>query len=188
MYEREDKIDLKALRKELSVKCKNGIAFLLSASVVWGIMLIIFLLPFKLELKNSLVLWPTAVLFPLAMFFSKVLKAHWKLDGNPLSILGFYLSITQLVYYPIVVWALIKRPEQMIVFLGIITGAHFFPYGWYYNTKIYMLMSVLISVSIFFVGLKTIADFLWIVTFLMIIFLAVLTILLYQDYKKKVKG
>ncbi|MBT1247317.1 MULTISPECIES: hypothetical protein [unclassified Thermosipho (in: thermotogales)] len=178
-------MDLKVWKEELSVKCKNGIAFLLSASVVWGVMLVILLSPFSLETKNSLILWSTALLFPLAMFFSKIFKAQWKIDDNPLSILGFYLNIAQLIYYPIVIWAMIKSPEEMIIFLAMITSAHFFPYGWYYGTKIFMVMSVFMSVSILLVSLKLTLDTLWVVPALMIAFLIVLVILLYKDYKKK---
>ncbi|ABR30973.1 hypothetical protein SU69_05700 [Thermosipho melanesiensis] len=181
-------MDLSMLKKELSVKCKNGVAFLLSASVVWGIMLLIVLSNFEINTKNSLILWSTALLFPLAMVFSKIFKAQWKIDDNPLSILGFYLNIAQLIYYPIVVWALIKRPEEMIIFLGIITSAHLFPYGWYYSTKIYMVMSVFMSVTILFVALRLTLKTLWIIPTLMIVFLILLVILLYKDYKRKEKS
>ncbi|QTA38572.1 hypothetical protein JYK00_03400 [Thermosipho ferrireducens] len=178
-------MNLKELKEELSVKCKNGVAFLSSAVVVWAVMLMILVSKFTLETKNSLILWSTALLFPLAMAFSKLFKAQWKVDSNPLSILGFYLNIAQLVYYPIVVWAMIRRPEEMIIFLGIITSAHLFPYGWYYNTKVYMIMSIFMSVSILLIGLRTDVETLWIIPLFMISFLVILVVLLYKDYMRK---
>ncbi len=72
-------------------------------------------------------LFSTGLMFPLSMGLSNLLKADWKFEGNPLGKLGVFLNIAQLVYFPILFWAIGKSPEEAIIFFSIITAAHFFP-------------------------------------------------------------
>ena len=146
-------MELNVLRNELSVRGKNGVGFLLSATVVWSIITIIFLQSIEIHQKNIYMLYSTGLMFPLSIGMSTLIKADWKLKNNPLGNLGLFLNLAQIIYFPIIIWGMIKSPNSAIMFFAIITGAHFFPYGWFYNAKPYYVMAPIISCVILFLGL-----------------------------------
>ncbi|PWU69255.1 DUF7010 family protein [Gracilibacillus dipsosauri] len=189
-FKKEGEISLQIndLRKRLSISGKNGVSFLLSAVIIWLIITIIFLQPITLELKNIYMLFSTGLMFPLSMGLSNLLKADWKFEGNPLGKLGVFLNIAQLVYFPILFWAIGKSPEEAIIFFSIITAAHFFPYGWFYLSRPYFIMAPIVSFAIILIGWNLNQNELWLIPFSMIIFLLILTILLYIDYRKKLNS
>lgn len=174
------------IRHELSIKGKNGISFLSSAVVIWIIITVIFLLPFELEFKNMLTLFSTGLLFPLSIALSHFMKADWKFDKIPLGTLGLFLNLAQLVYFPILVWALAKNPADMVVFFSIIAGAHFYPYGWFYAAKPYYFMAPFMAIVVMVVGWTLEPKELWLVPAAMVLMLIVLILLLYLDWKRKV--
>ena len=139
-------MELYKTRNELSVRGKNGVGFLLSATVVWSIITIIFLQSIEIHQKNIYMLYSTGLMFPLSVGMSTLIKADWKLKNNPLGNLGLFLNLAQIIYFPILIWGIIKSPNDAIMFFAIITGAHFFPYGWFYNAKAYYVMAPMISV------------------------------------------
>ena len=181
-------LKLNEVRNELSVRGKNGIGFLFSAIVIWSIITIIFLQPIEIYQKNTYMLYSTGLMFPLSVGISTLIKADWKLKNNPLGNLGLYLNLAQLIYFPILFWAMIKSPNDAIIFVAIITGAHFFPYGWFYNAKPFYVMAPVISVSIMFLGLYLNGDNLWLIPISITTFLVFLIFWLYLDYKRKIKG
>ncbi|WP_077214938.1 DUF7010 family protein [Bacillus dakarensis] len=180
-------MELNEVRNELSVRGKNGIGFLLSAVVIWSIITFIFLQSFDVYQKNIYMLFSTGLMFPLSVGISTLIRADWKLKNNPLGNLGLYLNLAQLIYFPILFWGIIKSPNDAIVFFAIITGAHFFPYGWFYNAAAFYVMAPVISVSIMFLGLHLKGNHLWLIPISIIIGLFVLIFWLYLDYKKKSK-
>ena len=178
-------MDLNQIRNELSVRGKNGIGFLLSAIVIWSIITIIFMQPIETHSKNIYMLFSTGLMFPLSVAISTLIKADWKLKNNPLGNLGLYLNLAQLIYFPILFWGMIKSPNDAILFFSIITGAHFFPYGWFYHAKPFYVMAPLISVVIMFLGLYLNGENVWLVPFSMVILLILLILWLFFDYKSK---
>lgn len=180
-------MELNKIRRELSVQGKNGIGFLISATVIWAIIAIIFSQRIEIDQKNVYMLFSTGLMFPLSVGISTFIRADWKLKNNPLGKLGLYLNLAQLIYFPILFWGMIKSPEDAIIFFAIITGAHFFPYGWFYHTKAFYVMASVISVSIMFLGLYLNGNHLWFIPFSMTILLIILIFWLYLDYKGKMK-
>ncbi|SEN69717.1 DUF7010 family protein [Lihuaxuella thermophila] len=63
----QESLYLMKIKNELSVGGKNGIAFLLSASIIWTIITGIFLLPIEIFQKNIFMLFSTGLLFPLSV-------------------------------------------------------------------------------------------------------------------------
>ncbi|MFC4401707.1 DUF7010 family protein [Gracilibacillus xinjiangensis] len=173
------------IRNEISVKAKNGIGFLLAAIVIWSIITIIFLLPIDIQKKNIYMLISTGIMFPLSVGISTMIKADWQLKNNPLGNLGLIFNFAQLIYFPILFFGMITNPEDAIIFFAIITGAHFFPYGWFYNTKVYYIMAPVISVVIMVLGLYLDAEHLWGISLSVVILFFLLIFLLIRDYKKK---
>lgn len=181
----ESSLKVNEIRNELSVRGKNGIGFLLSAVVIWTIITVIFIQPLEMDQKNIFMLFSTGLMFPLSVGISTLINADWKLKKNPLGNLGLFLNLAQIIYFPILFWGIIKSPNDAIMLFAIITGAHFFPYGWFYNAKLYYVMAPVISVIIMILGLNLSADQLWMVPFSMVILLLFLVLGLNLNYKKK---
>ncbi|WP_071394762.1 DUF7010 family protein [Bacillus tuaregi] len=171
----------------LSLRGKNGIGFLLSGLIIWIIITVIFLLSIGNYEKSVFMLFSTGLMFPLSVVLSTVIKADWKSKDIPLGSLGFYLNIAQMIYFPILFWAIGKSPADTVMFFAIITGAHFFPYGWLYHAKPFYFMAPFISVFITALGWYLDGESLWLIPMSMVFLLLVLIIWLYFDYKNKRK-
>ena len=98
-------MDFKMYQKQQSVECKNGIYFILAASVTWALITILWLLDLDAKTKAYLMFYAGGIMFPLAFLFSKIVKAKWNVEGNPLSTLGIYLSTGQVLFFPMIIWA-----------------------------------------------------------------------------------
>lgn len=173
------------LRNELSIKSKNGLPFLIAATIIWVIIFIIFSTQLSIIRKNIFTFYSTGLMFPISIFIAKIINADWKTNDNPLGKLGLYLNLAQIMYFPLLFWAFSKNPEYMIIFFSVITGAHFFPYGWFYNTKAYFIIAPITSITVMLVGWNIINKNLWQIPLVMIFLLIILSGWLYIDYKKK---
>jgi len=134
-------------RLELSVKAKNGINFIIAATLVWAIIAFIWTLPYTAASKGVLTFMAGPLLMPLAWIFSKVMKTAWKVDNNPVEPLGLLLNFAQLFYFPILIFVYVMYPQHMVLVYVVITGAHFFPYAWFYKTTAYAVMAGVIPVG-----------------------------------------
>jgi hypothetical protein len=180
-------LEINETRNELSVRGKNGIGFLLSAVVIWSIITVIFGQSIEMHQKNIYMLYSTGLMFPLSVGISTFIKADWKLKNNPLGNLGLSLNLAQVIYFPILFWGMIKSPNDAVILFAIITGAHFFPYGWFYKAKPYYVMAPMISVVLMCLGLYVNEESLWLVPFSMVILLLFLILWIHLDYKRKSK-
>lgn len=180
-------LSLLEMKDELSIRSKNGLPFLISATIIWTMITIIFIQLFAINEKNIYMLFSTGLMLPLSMMIAKILKADWKSNDNPLGDLGLYLNLAQLMYFPILFWAFVKNPYEMIIFFAVITGAHFFPFGWFYNTKAYYVLAPVISIAVTLIGWTLETASLWIIPLVMVILLLILIVWLYVDYKEKCK-
>ena len=178
---------LDELRIELSVKSKNGIDFTLAASVIWLLITYLWTLKFKAYDRSIFVFITAAPLLPLAFLFSRILKTNWKIPNNPLQPLGLWLNFAQLFYFPFLVFTLIKMPEYFIMVYAIITGAHLFPYGWFYKTKWYSIFSGIIASGALLLGLSLSFEKMYFVALFTSVCLIILTSVLYFDTIKKLK-
>ncbi|WP_425609189.1 DUF7010 family protein [Ureibacillus aquaedulcis] len=95
------------------------------------------------------------------------------------------MNLAQLVYFPLISWVFFSNPNDALIFFALITSAHFFPYGWLYNTKVYYILSPLLVLLVFFVGLILNDAYLWVIPLTMFISLLILNLFLLVDYKKK---
>nr|WP_244990635.1 hypothetical protein [Clostridium algidicarnis] len=109
----------------------------------------------------------TTPLLPLAYMISKIIKAEFSVKDNPLNKLGLLFSYNQFLYILIAMWVYPTVPDKMVMVLAVIFGAHLMPFGWLYKSKAYSVMSVIISFSIFIIGIMFNAV---IVSIIMIIF------------------
>jgi len=149
-----DKNNLDKLRLELSINAKNGIDFIISASIIWLLLAYLWTLSGTSYDKSVFTFIIGSLMIPLALVMSKLLKTNWKVKNNPLQPLGLWLNFAQLFYFPFLVFVLIKQPDYFIMTYAIITGAHFFPYAWFYNEKAYAVFAAVISIGSLLIALN----------------------------------
>lgn len=154
---------LSKLKLEIQLQAKNGIDFILSAGIVWFAIYFIWTLDYTPYNKSILTFMVGAILLPLAFGLSKLLKTNWKVKNNQLQPLGLWLNFAQLIYFPFLIFVLIKYPDYFIMTYAIITGAHLFPYAWFYDELGYAVIAILISVSSLFIALNVEPEKMWLV-------------------------
>jgi hypothetical protein len=173
------------LRNQLSVESKNGIDFIIAATIIWALIAVIWKLGGTSYNKSVLVFIAAGPMLPLAFMFSKILKTNWKVKDNPLQPLGLWLNFAQLFYFPFLIFILIKSPDYFIMAYSIITGAHFFPYSWFYKTKWYAIFAGIISLGSLLVGLNFEHENFFYIGVFTSLCLLILTLGLLSDFKKK---
>lgn len=146
--------DFKSLKQQIKFEAKNGIDFIFAASITWfGIFLIWRFITNTPYEKSIFTFIFGSLLIPLALAFSKIFKTNWKIKDNPLQSLGLWLNFAQLIYFPFLIFIMIKYPDYFIMAYAIITGAHLFPYAWYYDEISYAIIAIIISVGAMMIAL-----------------------------------
>ena len=177
--------NLESLKLEISLKAKNGINFIVAASIVWFIIAIVWTMPYSSYDKSVFTFITGSFMLPLALLFSKLFKTQWKIENNPLQPLGLWLNFAQLFYFPFLILILIRQPDYFVMTYAVITGAHFFPYAWFYNEKSYAFAAGIISLGSLFIALSVSPEQMYLIPVFMGTCLAVLSGLLFLSYKKK---
>ncbi len=181
----ENKQSLRELKIEINLKAKKGVDFVFAASLVWGIIFLIWeFLKYTSYEKSVLTFMIGAILLPLALLLSKLLKTNWKIKANPLQPLGLWLNFAQLLYFPFLIFTLIKCPDYFIMAYAIITGAHLFPYAWLYDEILYAIISGLISVGALLIALFFEVAQISYIPLLTSILLLILALKLYSSIRK----
>lgn len=142
-------VDFKNMKQEIQQKTKCGVDFILAASIVWMLIFIVWSLEKTPTGKSILTFIVGSFLIPIALIFSKLIGTQWQTKNNPLAPLGLWLNISQLIYFPFLFFFFYKDPQYFIMAYAIITGAHLFPFGWFYDHFGYPLISIIISLGSF---------------------------------------
>ena len=125
----------------------------MTSIVIWGLICAAHLTDLTIEQKNLITFCCSAVLFPLAWMLSKILKIDFESKGNPLSKAGLLFSINQMLYILIVMWVFAAVPEKMVMVYAMVFGAHLMPFSWLYQSKSYLILSIIIPILSLFIGL-----------------------------------
>ena len=134
-----------------------------------------------IDTKNLITFCCSAVLFPLAWMLSKVLKIDFEGKGNPLTKAGILFSINQMLYILIVMWVYAAVPEKMVMVYAMVFGAHLMPFSWLYDSRSYMVFSIVVPILSLIVGLIYPPA---VLAALMIVIEAVFSACLFQECKK----
>lgn len=164
------------LKLEIQLQAKNGIDFILSAGILWLFISYIWILEYSAYNKSIFTFMVGAALLPLAFGLSKALNTNWKVANNPLQPLGLWLNFAQLIYFPFLIFILLKYPDYFIMAYAIITGAHLFPYAWFYDEMGYAVCAVLISVGALLITLNIDLENTWLVPLFTSVVLFLLTL------------
>lgn len=116
--------------------------------------LIIQLTNLPILTKNLYTLCCSAPLFPLALLFSKLLHIDFQNKENPLTAMGILAAANQMLYILIAMWVYRSVPDKMVMVYAMIFGAHFLPYGWLYQSKVYYGFAIVIPIAVLAVGLQ----------------------------------
>ena len=146
-------MELKELMNDCARRQKKGLHFIMTSIVIWGLICAVHLTDLTIEQKNLITFCCSAVLFPLAWMLSKILKIDFESKGNPLSKAGLLFSINQMLYILIVMWVFAAVPEKMVMVYAMVFGAHLMPFSWLYQSKSYLILSIIIPILSLFIGL-----------------------------------
>ncbi len=145
---------VKELREDCARKQKLGLHFIMASVIIWCAVAIIHATNLPIVTKNFFTLCCSAPLMPMAFGISKLIKVDFQNKDNPLTNLGIIFAVNQIVYILIAMWVFSATPEKMVMVYAMITGAHFMPYGWLYQSKAYFVLSVVIPIVMLALGLR----------------------------------
>ena len=144
---------LQELRKDVAKKQKKGLHFIAASVFLWMIISCIHASSIPVTTKNLCTFCCSALLVPLAYFISKFIGMDFQNKDNPLSNLGILFTINQILYILISMWIYAVMPDKFLMVYAMIFGAHLLPYGWLYQSKTYYVISVIISIVVFILGI-----------------------------------
>ena len=174
-------MELNELIKDCARRQKKGLHFILTSILIWAMICAVHLTDMPIDTKNLITFCCSAVLFPLAWMLSKVLKIDFEGKGNPLTKAGILFSINQMLYILIVMWVYAAVPEKMVMVYAMVFGAHLMPFSWLYDSRSYMVFSVVVPILSLIVGLIYPPA---VLAALMIVVEATFSVCLYQECKK----
>ena len=169
------------LIKDCAHRQKKGLHFILTSILIWAMICAVHLTDMPINTKNLITFCCSAVLFPLAWMLSKVLKIDFEGKGNPLTKAGILFSINQMLYILIVMWVYAAVPEKMVMVYAMVFGAHLMPFSWLYDSRSYMVFSIVVPILSLIVGLIYPPT---VLAALMIVIEAVFSACLFQECKK----
>ena len=174
-------MELNELIKDCARRQKKGLHFILTSILIWAMICAVHLTDMPINLKNLITFCCSAVLFPMAWMLSKVLKIDFEGKGNPLTKAGILFSINQMLYILIVMWVYAAVPEKMVMVYAMVFGAHLMPFSWLYDSRSYMVFSVVVPILSLIVGLIYPPA---VLAAMMIVVEATFSVCLYQECKK----
>ena len=134
---------LNRLKKDVQYRQKKGLPFILASVIIWALILLSRIAAADLRTANLATFICCCLLFPMAFLFSKALKADiFRKTGNPVNGLIILCTLNQLLYLLIAMWAFDRHPDAMLMIYAMIFGAHLLPYGWAYDSRAYIVLSI----------------------------------------------
>ena len=146
-------MNIDVLRHDCAAKQKKGLHFIMASVLIWVAILVVHLTELPIETKNLLTFCCACPLVPLAFFISKLINVDFQGKDNPLTKLGLLFSINQILYILIAMWVMNAVPDKMLMVYTMIFGAHLMPYSWLYNSRSYMVLSIVVPIAALIVGL-----------------------------------
>lgn len=144
---------LEELRTDLILRQKKGLHFIIASVGVWLAVVLVHLTNLPVLTQNLLTFFCSAPLISLALLVARFIKVDFQSKGNPLSQLGLLFSLNQLLYLLIAMWVFPVVPNQFLMVMAMIFGAHLLPFSWLYRSKSYLLLSILIPLAALAVGI-----------------------------------
>ena len=140
--------DYRELKTEVMKLQKKGLPFMLTSVVIWTAVTIVRTLPVDIMTKNLYTFYCTSFLLPGAVIFSLITGAKiFAKRQNPFNKLGMLNTMNQMLYLLIVMWAFSQKPDAMLMLFAMVFGAHLLPFSWLYESKTYLVMSLVTTIG-----------------------------------------
>ena len=136
------------LKREAMVLQKKGLPFMMASVVIWTAVTIVRTLPVDIVTKNLYTFYCPGLLIPCVIIFSLIIGARpFSKRNNPFNKLGLINTMNQMLYLLIVMWAFNQKPEAMLMLFAMVFGAHLLPFSWLYESKTYLVMSLVTTIG-----------------------------------------
>lgn len=136
------------LKREAMVLQKKGLPFMMASVVIWTAVTIVRSLPVDIMTKNLYTFYCPGLLIPCVLIFSLIIGARpFSKRNNPFNKLGLINTMNQMLYLLIVMWAFNQKPEAMLMLFAMVFGAHLLPFSWLYESKTYLVMSLVTTIG-----------------------------------------
>lgn len=169
------------LRRDSAIKNKKGIAFIGTSVLVWFGILMVHLTALPIQEKNLYTWFVVALLMPLAIMITRILKIKFQNKDNPLNQLGFLITMNEALYITIACWAYAEAPEKMLMILAMIFGAHLLLFGWLYQSRSYYISAGLVTIGALMIGSCYPT---WVLAACMLVYEILLTMCLVMENRK----
>ena len=136
------------LKREAMILQKKGLPFMMASVVIWAAVTIVRSLPVDIMTKNLYTFYCPGLLIPCVIIFSLMIGAKpFSNRSNPFNKLGLLNTINQMLYLLIVMWAFSQKPDAMLMLFAMVFGAHLLPFSWLYESKTYLVMSLVTTIG-----------------------------------------
>jgi hypothetical protein len=136
------------LKTEAMILQKKGLPFMMASVVIWTAVTIVRTLPVDVMTKNLYTFYCPGLLIPCVVIFSLMIGARpFSKRQNPFNKLGLLNTMNQMLYLLIVMWAFNQKPEAMLMLFAMVFGAHLLPFSWLYESKTYLVMSLVTTIG-----------------------------------------
>ena len=136
------------LKREAMILQKKGLPFMMASVVIWTAVTIVRSLPVDIMTKNLYTFYCPGLLIPCVIIFSLIIGARpFSKRNNPFNKLGLINTMNQMLYLLIVMWAFNQKPEAMLMLFAMVFGAHLLPFSWLYESKTYLVMSLVTTIG-----------------------------------------
>ena len=136
------------LKREAMILQKKGLPFMMASVVIWAAVTIVRSLPVDIMTKNLYTFYCPGLLIPCVLIFSLMIGAKpFANRKNPFNKLGLLNTMNQMLYLLIVMWAFSQKPDAMLMLFAMVFGAHLLPFSWLYESKTYLVMSLVTTIG-----------------------------------------
>ena len=138
--------DIQTALRDVSLSSHKGLAFLLAFGACW---LLCGALAFRCSPRRAalILLFQGMIGLPLAFGLQRWLGFPPADPANPLTSLAIYLATSQTVALPAVIFMYARMPEYVAAVFASILGAHFLPYVWLQQSRVYLVLSIVVSLG-----------------------------------------
>lgn len=126
-------------RNELKTSSLQGAPIIFAGCIYFAFL---FLISFFASQDILALIWVIGLgtIFPLGMIISQLLGARLFIKDNQLGVLAGSVGGIQALFLPTYIIIYKFAPEWLPLIIGTLTAAHFIPYIWIYQSKIYAMM------------------------------------------------
>jgi hypothetical protein len=140
-----DAMTVNEARRSASASAAAGAPWL----IAYGLTLsVVAALSFVLDTRAAALatLFQGGVALPLAFALERRLGRGAMAADHPLRTLSVQLAMVQIVALPAVIMLYPDHPQLVPAALAAVGGAHFLPYVWLHETRIYLVLAIAVSV------------------------------------------